>query len=248
MAAENFDSVGDSPEEQPVSLDQLSQTFAKLFAQAQTESPEPEPANSDDDDDVPATQQTPPALLQETWQGEPEPRDVSPKSIVEAMLFVGDPGNAPLTAEQAASVMRGVFPQEVHDAVRQLNEQYLEQQRPCHIVSDGAGYRLVLRPEYRRLRDKFQGKVRQARLSQAAIEVLALVAYREPISAEEITRQRGASSGGVLAQLVRRQLLLIERDGEHPREPRYRTTQRFLDLFGLETLADLPQSQEAGPG
>ena len=85
---------------------------------------------------------------------------------------------------------------------------------------------------------------REARLSQAAIEVLALVAYNESLSSEEISRIRGRASGAILAQLVRRQLLKVERSPQRPRLARYSTTPRFLELFRLESLADLPRSEE----
>jgi len=70
------------------------------------------------------------------------------------------------------------------------------------------------------------------------------VAYRQPIVAEDVNRLRGIPSGHLLAQLVRRQLLRIERPQRKPRPIHYRTTDRFLELFGLESLDDLPQSEE----
>ena len=75
---------------------------------------------------------------------------------------------------------------------------------------------------------KFYGRVKEARLSQAAVEVLAVVAYRQPLTRDEIDALRGRPSGGLLAQLVRRQLLRIERPEDRPRQPKYLTTDRFL--------------------
>ena len=111
-------------------------------------------------------------------------------------------------------------------------------------MAEGAGYRLSLCDEYARVRDKFYGKARQARLSQEAIEVLAAVAYHAPITADEISRLRGTPSGATLTQLVRRQLLRLEPNETKPRRARYSTTKRFLELFGLESLDDLPRSQD----
>jgi segregation and condensation protein B len=73
------------------------------------------------------------------------------------------------------------------------------------------------------------------------IEVLAAVAYHQPITAEEVTRLRGTTSGHVLAQLVRRQLLQLVRE-DAQRRACYSTTTRFLELFHLQSLADLPRS------
>lgn len=170
--------------------------------------------------------------------------EVTPRSILEAMLFVGSPGNEPLSGKQVAGLMRGVRPAEIDALVCQLNETYRRRNCPYSIVAEGVGYRLQLNEGHRRLGDKFYGKARQARLSQAAIEVLATVAYRAPITTEEISRLRGTPSGHIVTQLVRRQLLQLERIESKPRRVQYTTTPRFLQLFGLNSLADLPQSPD----
>lgn len=170
--------------------------------------------------------------------------EVTPRTILEAMLFVGSPQNEPLASQQVAALMRGVRAREIDALVRELNADYQRRGCPYTVVQQGGGYRLTLREEYARLRDKFYGKVRRARLSQAAIEVLAAVAYNEPIPAEEVTRLRGTASGHVLTHLVRRQLLRLERRPDSPRRVVYSTTPRFLELFALESLADLPRSGE----
>lgn len=170
--------------------------------------------------------------------------EVSPRTILEAMLFVGHPGHEPLTSRHVASLMRGVRPREIDDLVQELNDVYAAECSPYCIESVGAGYRLALRRELDGLRDRFYGRVKEARLSQQAIDVLALVAYNQPLTRAEIDKLRNSSSGGVLSQLVRRGLLRVERPDRKPREPIFYTTDRFLTLFGLESLDDLPQSQE----
>lgn len=170
--------------------------------------------------------------------------EISPRTILEAMLFVGHPQHEPLTASHVASLMRGVRPAEIDELVVELNETYAAEQCAYWIESVGAGYRLVLRPEFAPLRDRFYGRVKEAKLSQQAIDVLALVAYNQPLTQAEIDRLRNAASGGVLAQLVRRGLLRVERPDRKPREPIFHTTDKFLELFGLESLDDLPQSQD----
>ena len=130
--------------------------------------------------------------------------------------------------------------------VQQLNSQYDEDGCPYHITSFGEGYRLELRSEFHRLRDAFHGKIRRGRLSQAAIDVLAIVAYNQPTTRKEIDLLCGRSSGALLAQLVRRQLLSIDRNDDGPKDKvtYYRTTPRFLALFQLENLDDLPRSED----
>jgi segregation and condensation protein B len=159
-------------------------------------------------------------------------------------LFVGNGDNRPLTSRRVASLMRGVPPDEIDDLVRELNSDYLREGRPYSIVSVGPGYRMQLRGEYAWMRDRYYGRVKEARLSQPAIDVLAIVAYRQPVSREDIDRIRSKPSGGMLAQLLRRGLLQLDRAGAAGGAFQYRTTDRFLQLFGLASLADLPQSQE----
>ena len=94
------------------------------------------------------------------------------------------------------------------------------------------------------LRDRFYGRVREARLSQAAVDVLAIVAYRQPVTAPQIAELRGKPSSRLLSQLVRRGLLEIRRPDDRRSNPEYRTAERFLELFGLQSLEDLPQSED----
>ncbi len=160
------------------------------------------------------------------------------------MLFVGCPGDVPLAARRAAELMRGVEPAEIADLVAELNRRYAAGACPYHIVTEGDGYRLALRPEFFPLRDAFHGRTREARLSQAAVDVLAIVAYRQPTTADAVTALRGTPSGAILNQLVRRRLLRMQRPADRPRQALYFTTERFLKLFGLTSLADLPQSED----
>jgi segregation and condensation protein B len=170
--------------------------------------------------------------------------EISPRSVVEAILFVGRPDNSAMSARELAAAMRGVSPSEIDLAVRELNAIYEKDQSPYSIEQTNGGYRLTLRDGFLRMRDKLYGRVREAKLSATAIEVLSIVAYNQPVTAQEINELRGAASGGTLSTLVRRRLVRLDRSEEGP--PRYGTTDRFLALFGLENLAALPRSEELG--
>jgi segregation and condensation protein B len=76
------------------------------------------------------------------------------------------------------------------------------------------------------------------------VEVLSLVAYREPLTVEEVNRLRGVPSGNILRHLVQRRLLRLERGQSKPRKSQYFTTDRFLEVFGLSSLNDLPRSDD----
>ena len=171
-----------------------------------------------------------------------EEAELSPKSILEAMLFVGDPNGQPLIPAQVAKMMRGVSVQEIDDLISDLNCAYQDTGSVYEIRRQDAGYVMALRDQYDGLRERFYGTVRETKLSQVAIDVLAVVAYNQGISRQEIDAMRDQSSGSVLSQLVRRKMLRLERTEEKPRKTIYFTTARFLQVFGLEDIEDLPQA------
>jgi segregation and condensation protein B len=176
------------------------------------------------------------------WESSEGDSPVSLARIVEALLFVG---GEPLTAEQVAQSVRGVTQEDFVDAIDGLNRAYRSQGRPYLIRAGQRGYELALRPRYFPLQEKLAGLSREARLSQAALDVLALIAYRQPMTKKDVDSLRGMESGSLLRQLVRRGLLMV---GESPeggrRDAVYRTTQRFVDLFQLSGLEDLPRTHD----
>jgi segregation and condensation protein B len=235
------------PADQGLSLDELSQAFAGMLGSG--EDPYAEPAPEESEDEAALIEALGPAARSELPSARREPSaddacEISPRSILEAMLFVGNRDNTPLSSQRIAGMMRGVRAAEIDELVNELNQQYDSNGCPYRIYSEADGYRLMLREEFNRIRDKFYGRMRQARLSPPAIEVLSIIAYQGPQTSDEVNRLRGTPSGAILSQLVRRQLLRIERELAAPRSPRYHTTARFLELFGLESLDDLPRSQE----
>ncbi len=188
---------------------------------------------------------TRPALAAAANPPQPPPADpgVTPTQVIEAALFVG---GQPLTAGKLYALLRGAITvEQVPELIDELNTLYAAQERPYEVRLGDGGYRLELRPEYDRLRARVFGQgPREVRLSQDLLEVLALVAYRQPITQAEIEALGKAGPGNQLRQLLRRELIQLERDPEQPKEVRYRTTDRFLSVFGLANLADLPQPDD----
>jgi segregation and condensation protein B len=232
------DATSEEPEEE-LTLEGLSQAYSQLLGE-EDPSDAADEAEGEESDEEQADGAAP-----VSEEAAPEEVELSPRSILEGMLFVGSDDNEPFSGRQIAARLRGVSPDEVDELVLELNSEYYANGCPYEILSQGSGYRLALREEFASLRDKFHGKIRQARLSQSSIDVLALVAYKQPITREDVDKLRGYSSNAVLNQLVRRQLLSFERDEKRRRVRYYSTTDRFLKLFNLTSLDDLPQSQEA---
>jgi segregation and condensation protein B len=163
----------------------------------------------------------------------------SPIQIIEALLFVGGP---PLTADHAAEAIRGLGPDQFRECIDTLNRVYRSQNRPYAVAHGPTGYVLRVGRKYAAVRERLFGGPREARLNQPALDVLSLVAYRQPVGKPEIDGARGADSGGVLRQLVR--LGLVATESAETGEVLYRTTARFLEVFRLRDLDDLPELGE----
>jgi segregation and condensation protein B len=163
------------------------------------------------------------------------------KRIVEAILFTG---GAPLSAVRALEAVRGLTQTQLAEIIDELNRAYRLQGRPYRIQLRDQGYELTLQPRYRTVVDRLYGSTREARLSPQALDVLSLVAYRQPATKQEIESLRGLESGSQLRQLVRLGLVALQRGEADQKEVCYSTTARFLKLFGLHSLDDLPRTQD----
>jgi segregation and condensation protein B len=134
--------------------------------------------------------------------------------------------------------------------IDELNCQYADEERPYSITLGEGGYRLTLRPEFESIRNKAYGYgPKDVKLGQDVLEVLSLVAYRQPIAKSQIEALGRSNSGPVLRQLLQRELIRIDRehsatDKQQKSDPPYVTTPRFLSLFGLNSLADLPVAED----
>ncbi len=149
-----------------------------------------------------------------------------------------------MTAQRAAEAVRGLTAEQFRDILDGLNRDYRQQGRPYRIQVREQGCQLVLQPRFRGVLDRLYGTTREARLSPAALDVLALVAYRQPIGKQEVESLRGADSAATLRQLVRLGLIVVRRGEAGQRDVTYSTTPRFLTLFQLRSLDDLPRTQD----
>lgn len=183
-----------------------------------------------------------------------EPAPVEPAAIapsVEALLVSAD---RPVAAAKVAEVLGptfgpGVSAGGVREAVELLNRAYTDQGRSFRIEAVSGGLRIMTRPEYADVLARFHGQRAQTRLSRAAIETLAIIAYKQPITRAEVESIRGVSSGEILRTLLERRLVTIAGRAEELGRPMlYGTTRQFLEVFGLASLKDLPPPGEFGLG
>lgn len=167
---------------------------------------------------------------------------IKPARIIEACLFVG---GQPLSAKKLANLLEGNNdPADIEVLIDELNFEYAAQGRPYEIRLGDGGYRLTLRTEFDAVRSRVYGVgPRDIKLSQDVLEVLALVAYQQPIAHAAIEACK-PNSANTLRQLLRRELISLTRIDQSRNGVEYRTTPRFLQLFGLGQLSELPRPED----
>ncbi len=169
-------------------------------------------------------------------------KDISPDSVVEAILFSSD---TPLRAERIAKVCEIPGVRAVREAVERLNEKYEQAGCAFRIEEIAGGYQMLTLPAYHDVLSRLFQSRKETRLSQAAMETLAIVAYRQPVLRADIEAIRGVACGEVLRGLMEKQLVkIVGRAKVIGRPMLYGTTKHFLQVFGLSSLDDLPNIEE----
>jgi len=162
-------------------------------------------------------------------------------AILETLLFVAD---EPLTPDQVSGIFGDRDADDVRAMVRVLNGRYGSEGSALQVEEVAGGFRLTTRPDLAPWVQRLN-RVRPARLSRAALETLAVIAYRQPLTKAEIEGVRGVSADGVLRTLLERDLIrIVGRKPEAGRPILYGTTRAFLEHFGFKDLTDLPTLRE----
>jgi segregation and condensation protein B len=162
-----------------------------------------------------------------------------PIDVVEALLFASD---SPLPADRIREVLDLADADEARALVEALRERYATADGALTVVEVGGGFRMVTRPEIAPWLMRLAKTRTKARLSRPALETLAIVAYRQPVSRPEVDALRGVNSDAVLDNLLERRLIRIAGRKEAPGRPfLYETTREFLIAFGLRDVGDLPK-------
>lgn len=163
----------------------------------------------------------------------------NPVDVVEALLFASE---APLEAERIREVLELEGADTARALVDELSARYAQDARALAIVEVAGGFRMVTRPEMAPWLVRLARARTRVRLSRPALETLAIVAYKQPVSRPEIDAVRGVNSDAVLENLLERRLVRIAGRKEAPGRPFiYETTREFLVAFGLRDLGDLPK-------
>jgi segregation and condensation protein B len=163
------------------------------------------------------------------------------RPLVEALLFAaGDP----LPARKMVEFIEGSTVEEMKATLTELSIEYLT--RGIRLIEVAGGWQMRTAPEHQRYVRKLF-RERPQRLTRAATETIAIVAYKQPVTRQEIESVRGVDSGGVLESLVEKRLAKVVGRKDVPGRPLvYATTQEFLELFGLRSIRELPTLPELG--
>jgi segregation and condensation protein B len=162
--------------------------------------------------------------------------------LLEAALFAS---GRPLPANELAALDPTASADELTGALTEMRERYDTEGHGIELVELGGGWQILTRPEYTETIERAQLATRPARLSGAALETLAIVAYRQPIGRAEIEEIRGVAVGGMLRTLLERGLIDVVGRAEGLGRPLlYGTTPVFLEQFALRHLGELPRADE----
>jgi segregation and condensation protein B len=164
------------------------------------------------------------------------------KKIVEALIFASD---SPITANRINNIITELDSTQINSIINELNAEYDQNEHAFKIVRLSGGFQFVTRSEYAHyIKQYYKGRAK-SKLSRAALETLAIIAFKQPISRPEIDSIRGVNCDGVVKNLLERNLIYISgRSEQVGRALLYSTTPDFLQYFGVNKITDLPKPKE----
>lgn len=169
------------------------------------------------------------------------PQPEADLSALEALLLTT---HHPLTAGKIAELLDLPTTKPIRKAIKALNETYASTSRSFRIEQVAGGFQILTLPQFGELLKKFHQREVDAKLTKAAIETLAIIAYKQPILRADVESIRGVACGETIRSLMEKHLVKIAGRAEEPGRPiLYGTTKRFLELFGLNSVKDLPQPE-----
>jgi segregation and condensation protein B len=164
------------------------------------------------------------------------------KAILEVLIFISQ---EPLTIEKIKEVVGEVSDEELEAALQALQEDYASSCRGIQIIQTAGGFLFTTKPEHDQWVRRLLQIEKKTKLSSAALETLSIIAYHQPVTQAEISAIRGVDSTYCLKTLLQKKLIKIVGRKKAPGNPLiYRTSERFLQYFGLNTLDDLPKEEE----
>jgi segregation and condensation protein B len=164
------------------------------------------------------------------------------KKVLESLLFVSE---IPLTPKKITSFVKETTPEEIQQALAALQAEINGLDRSFQVIQIAEGFQLVTRPEFHKWAKELYKVISKTRLSKAALEALAIIAYKQPVTRAEVEAIRGVEVSNLIQSLLEKKMIRILGRAETPGRPLlYATTHEFLIHFGLKDLSDLPKISE----
>jgi segregation and condensation protein B len=218
----------DTPAEEPAEVESpVEPEDAEVAEVAEEPSEETSEEEPDEVTDAPAAPEGPAPPLRE---------------ILEAVLFTS---SLPVGIDRLKEILGVEERGEIRALVEELRIDYEVGKRAFQVEEIAGGFVLLTRPEYAEWVTKLKGRREEVRLSKAALETLAVIAYRQPVLRVDVEKIRGVGCGPVIRSLLEQGLVRVSGRAELPGSPLlYATTPRFLKEFGLASVKDLPRDRE----
>jgi len=206
--------------------------------------------------DAPARERTTTAMESETypasedihepqggcWVDQAQDVEITPMSVLEAVLFATD---EPIIPAKLAEIVGVGSAKEIRDSIEHLNHKYEQMDCAWRIEAIAGGYQLLTLPQYNNWLRKLVKVRSETKLTPAALETLSIVAYKQPVMRVDVEAIRGVAAGDILRQLIEKGLVKIAGRAEELGRPLlYGTTRKFLEVFGLDNLNDLPNVED----
>ena len=164
------------------------------------------------------------------------------KAVIEALLFASE---KPLTIEQIKSILDNLDTAQINGIIEELRSEYEKSNRGMRIVQIAGGFQMITPPSLAPFLKKLYKQRHVERLSRPALETLAIVAYKQPITRLQIESIRNVNIDGIIKNLLDKDLIRVVGRKKAPGRPKvYGTTRQFLEYFGLKSLEELPKTED----
>ena len=171
-----------------------------------------------------------------------EQQQINSKSILEAILFAA---SEPITVKQFQHAIPDMTLREIRNALSEIRDEYKQMKRSFHLIEIANGYQICTRPEFSEWIRKFYIQQVRVTLSPSALETLAIVAYKQPVTRNDVSIIRGVNSDSVISALIEKGLVCVSGRKEGAgRSLLFSTTDTFLQQFGLKDPSELPSLEE----
>ena len=164
------------------------------------------------------------------------------KAVIEALLFASD---KPVSAEQIKTVLDNLDTSEVNRILQEMISDYEQNNRGIRIIQVAGGFQMVTPPALSAFLKKLYKQRNAEKVSRPGLETLAIIAYKQPITRQEIESIRNVNIDGVIKSLLDKDLVRVVGRKKAPGRPKvYGTTRQFLEYFGLKSLEELPKTED----